>query len=123
MCGSMGGVTIRLIILERSDIFVLPSAGEGMPNSLIEAMSCGLACVSTNIGGVRELIVHDTNGLLFKPGNTAALVECLKSLLSGETLATRLCSSARETILKSYTIGQVTVRYMELYRKVMVKPS
>ena len=106
--------------LKASDIFVLPSTGEGMPNSLMEAMSCGIGCVSTNIGGVRELITHNANGLLFEPGNHKALFECIRLLLSDHTLSSELGSAARKTILNNYTMSKIADQYIQLYRTVMV---
>lgn len=105
--------------LQAGDLFVLPSAGEGMPNSLLEAMSCGLASVATDIGGINELIEHRVNGLLFKPGDAAALAACIKALLSEAPLAAKLGASARDTIIKKYPIGLVAQEYLALYRKLL----
>jgi glycosyltransferase involved in cell wall biosynthesis len=107
----------KLEYLKASDIFILPSLGEGMPNSLIEAMSCGLACISTDIGGIKELIKHNENGLLFEPGNEKALQDCIISLILGSNKTTLLGASARETILNNYNIEKIADLYLKLYRQ------
>ena len=59
--------------LQLSNIFVLPSKSEGLPNCLLEAMSCGLACIGSDVVGISDLIEHGYNGLLFdldENGNT-----------------------------------------------------
>jgi len=61
-------------------------------------MSCGLACVGTDIGGIRELITDRINGLLFKPDDSAAFTEALQSLLNDNSLAAALGAKARQTI-------------------------
>ena len=53
-------------ILNCADIFVMTSYAEGLPNSLLEAMSCELPVISTNVGGVKELIQSNKNGIVLK---------------------------------------------------------
>ena len=78
--------------IEKARIFVLASGHEGMPNSLIEAMSLGLACISTDCpcGGPRDLIEDNVNGLLIPVGDTGALTDALIRLLESEELCNRL---------------------------------
>jgi len=51
--------------LKKNDIYIHPSKREGMPRSLIEAMSCGLVCISSNVRGSRELIKNNVNGFIY----------------------------------------------------------
>lgn len=80
----------------RSDIFVLPSTHEGMPNALIEAMSVGLACISTNFnsGGAEALIRNNENGLLVPINNEKRLVEALIFLIENEEIKLRIKRNA-----------------------------
>lgn len=73
----------------KAALFVLSSDLEGMPNALIEAMSMGLPCVSTDCkgGGARFLIQNGVNGLLVPPGNVDALADAMISMLSDKDLA------------------------------------
>lgn len=74
--------------IERASVFVLSSKQEGMPNALIEAMSLGLAVISTDCpcGGPRDLIDSGKNGILIPVDNTDALAEALKYLLKNKEM-------------------------------------
>lgn len=82
--------------IEKARIFVLASGHEGMPNSLIEAMSLGLACISTDCpcGGPRDLIKDHQNGILVPVGDVKALAAALKELLENEDLCNNLGEAA-----------------------------
>jgi glycosyltransferase involved in cell wall biosynthesis len=82
--------------IEKAYMFILASDQEGMPNSLIEAMSLGLACISTDCpcGGPADLIQDEFNGLLVPVGDTQAMAGAIRKLLENRTLAENLGISA-----------------------------
>lgn len=85
--------------LRQSEIFVLPSRYEGFPNTLLEAMGHGLACVAVDCeSGPSEIIQHETNGLLAKSGTDECVVDeirlNLSRLLEDDTLRQRLRQTA-----------------------------
>lgn len=88
-------------IYHRADIFVLPSLAEGHPKVLLEAMSCGLACMASNIPGINGIIVDGKNGLLVKPTEDG-LEEGLKRLIGDSGLRQRLGMNARKTVLEKF---------------------
>jgi glycosyltransferase involved in cell wall biosynthesis len=55
--------------LQKADIFILPSFNEGLPVAILEAMSYGQAIISTNVGGIPEIVIPEENGILIEPGN------------------------------------------------------
>lgn len=67
--------------LEASQIFVLPSWSEGLPNAMIEAMSAGLACVVTKVGMIPDYVVHGRDALLIEPKDVAGIADALKTLI------------------------------------------
>lgn len=67
-------------ILQNTDVFVLPSHAEGMPNVVMEAMACGCAVIASDVGAVR-LMVSDDNGLLIKPHDVRGLEEAIVKFL------------------------------------------
>jgi glycosyltransferase involved in cell wall biosynthesis len=87
-----------------ADIFCLPSFAEGVPVALMEAMSMGLPCVTTNITGIPELIRDGIEGLLVSPSDLDALVEALAKLIDDATLRQRLANGARKRILEHYNL-------------------
>ncbi|NLF96163.1 MAG: glycosyltransferase [Candidatus Riflebacteria bacterium] len=62
------------------DIAMLPSLGEGIPLSLLEAMRWGIPCIATRIGGIPEIVENDQNGILVEPGNEEALIAAIKKI-------------------------------------------
>lgn len=104
-------------ILQASDLFVLPSLTEGMPNSLLEAMATGLPCIATRVGGTPDLIAHGQNGVLVPPGDPKAVAEAMAHLLEYPREAAGLGLEARRTVEAAYSIDRIVDRYAALYRE------
>lgn len=83
-------------LLASADLFVLASAFEGLPVSIMEAMSAGLPVVATSVGGVPEAVEEGVTGLLVPPRDAAALADALLSLANDETTRTRMGAAAKE---------------------------
>jgi len=105
--------------LRAGDIFILPSFGEGLPNSLLEAMSCGMTCIATKIGGISEIIQDGENGLLIEAGNAEMTLSILKEAVLRNKEYLRLGLNARAYIEKNMSIGKVADLYLELYSKLI----
>ncbi len=71
---------------KETDLVFLPSLGEGIPLSLLEAMRFGIPCLATKVGGIPEIVIHNYNGLLISPRNDSQLIEALKTLLNKENI-------------------------------------
>jgi glycosyltransferase involved in cell wall biosynthesis len=71
-------------LLQQMDVALLPSKGEGIPLSLLEAMSCGLPCVATNVGGIPEIVVDNYNGFLINCNDKVSLLEALNKIRDPE---------------------------------------
>lgn len=87
----------------RSDVFVLPSYSEGFPNVLLESMANGTPVITTNVGGIEEVIVNEDNGLLIPSGDTDAIVNAVVQLMADKTLYSDLVQSGIETV-HQYTV-------------------
>ena len=104
-------------ILNNADVFVLSSLAEGHPKVLLEAMSCGLPCVGTNVQGTREVIRHGENGLLCELtkedlANKVALV------LSNPTMAARLGRQARAFITENFELDRLVAMEIDAMKSV-----
>jgi glycosyltransferase involved in cell wall biosynthesis len=96
---------------QASDIFVLPSEREGMPNVLLEAMSTALPSVARAIGGVTDIVEDGRNGLLFRAEEE--LGEAIEKLLADEKLRDVVSTNARQSMLESYSIHKTAAAYRD----------
>jgi len=67
--------------LKQSSIFMLPSLSEGVPNTVLEAMSIGIPVIASRVGGLPEIITHKANGFLYDPDDEDGFINCLFNLL------------------------------------------
>jgi glycosyltransferase involved in cell wall biosynthesis len=85
-------------VLAASDVFVMPSDFEGMPNAMMEAMAAGLPCVSTTRSGIRDVARDGIEALYYEPGDTATLARELSTLVADPSRARALGAAAAERI-------------------------
>ncbi|MDD3086703.1 MAG: glycosyltransferase family 4 protein [Patescibacteria group bacterium] len=98
--------------LQNSDIFVLPSLNEGMSNSILEAMACGLPIITTNTGGSKELI--DGNGFVIKKKSIASIKKTLERYLKSRDLIRKHGEKSREIAL-GMSWENVSYKYKKIY--------
>ncbi len=117
-----GRVDNVLETIRGMQLFVLASDFEGMPNTLIEAMCMGLACIATDcpVGGPRMLIEHEKNGYLIKVGSEEAVYEALCRLIEDRSLAERIAKKAVE-LRDIVDIGVVFEKWSRYIETVMEK--
>lgn len=102
-------------VLNAMDAFVLASVCEGMSNTLLEAMACGLPSVATSVGGNPEVVEENRTGWLFSPQDINGLAERLSALAARRELRAQLGEAARKRILQSFTLEGMLNRYKDLY--------
>ena len=105
-------------LLQQCSIFVLPSYTEGMPVSLLEAMSFGCSCIATNVGGVPDIIEDKVNGLLVRPGKPDELSSAISELLSDIKMKKQLGKKALNKYLNEYDENKIVNKMIELYNEV-----
>ncbi|MFA5173420.1 MAG: glycosyltransferase [Candidatus Paceibacterota bacterium] len=104
--------------LNRYEIFILPSLYEGMPKTLLEAMSCGLACVATDVPGSREVISDNFNGLLSEI-SPESLREKIKELAVNAELQKKLGKNARRFVLENFSLSTQIDKEISIYKKLV----
>jgi len=104
---------------QKCAVFVLPSRSEGMSNALLEAMSYGMTCVSTNVSGSNDIIVNKFNGILIEPDNVRQLENILIDLFSDREFSAQLGKNARETIFRNYQMDKTARRYADIYKIIL----
>lgn len=99
------------------DIFCLPSYREGLPNVVLEAFSCGLPVVATDITGNSDLIKNGENGLLVDARDSDSLRKSLEKLLLDDELKETLGSAARSTAEMDFSVGRVVTMQYDFLEK------
>ncbi len=101
--------------LSKSEIYILPSLYEGHPKTLIEAMSCGLPCIGSDVSGINDTIEDGKNGIICQTD-----VESIRRalvLLSGDTnLRETLGENARATIIGKYSFEKTVEKELSVYK-------
>lgn len=109
-------------LLAGADAFVLSSRSEGLPISILEAMSAGLPVVASAVGGVPELVVDGETGLLVPPGDPEALADALGRLLGDAELRRRLGAAGRERAEREFGLERFRREHLELYERLLAAP-
>ena len=102
-----------------ADVFCMPSKSEGMPNALLEAMTASRPIVATEVGGIPEVIEHETNGLLAPPAEPRRLADAIQRLITDPAAAERLGIEARKTVENRFLARDVAARYADLYDRLL----
>ena len=102
-------------ILRAMDVYVLPSANEGISNSLLEAMSTGIPVIVTATGGNPEVVIDGESGLLFPVGDSRELTEQLLRLVSRKDLRAQLGQKALRRVREEFSIDSMVRNYEQVY--------
>lgn len=107
------------IIYNSADVFIAPSREDNLPNTIVEALSCGVPCVAFNVGGMIDLIEHKNNGYLAEPFNIEDLAEGINFVLEDENRWNNLSENALNKAQKDYNINDISDKYIDLYKKIL----
>lgn len=105
----------KLAELRAADFYVLPSHNEGLPVSLLEAMSWQMPVVSTLVGGIPELVRGGIDGYLIEPGDRPALTLALSNLASNMAQRTSMGREARQRVKELFSAEVVLPRLESVY--------
>ncbi len=105
--------------LQEADVYLLPSHHEGLPISILEAMSFGLPIISTNVGGIPEVVVPDENGLLIEPGDQAAIFAAIKFFTDHPDKIAAYGARSYEMVTQRYFPTPVMYSLAELYQTLL----
>lgn len=106
----------RVSVLHSAAVNVLPSYNEGLPMSILEAMSFGVPTISTPIAAIPEVISEGETGMLVDPGDVDALAAKLKVLLYDAPLRSRMSTKSFALVNERFSLGPNIGRLKELYR-------
>ena len=103
------------LLLRAMDVFVLPSLGEGISNTILEAMASGLPIVATDVGGNRELVDQGNTGFLIPSGNKEIMAHSIRTYVDDPDLRCKHGTLARQRCEARFSIGKMVQRYQSLY--------
>jgi glycosyltransferase involved in cell wall biosynthesis len=106
-------------VYSAADVFVLPTRADNLPNVLVEALACGVPCVSFRVGGVPDVVRHGMTGLLAEPEDVASLRDTLATLLADDDLRARMGRKGREVVVGEFADTLVAGRYVRIYEQLI----
>jgi glycosyltransferase involved in cell wall biosynthesis len=108
-------------LLKQCDIFLLPSYYEGLPMSLLEAMSFAEVPVVTDVGSINTVVKDKYNGLLVKVKDSQSIVEAVKLLICKEDFRKNLSVNAQSTIFEKYNPDKYINQINDLYNRILIE--
>ena len=108
------------LLYSSADVMVVPSHMDNLPNTIMEALSCGTPCVGFNIGGIPDMIKHGETGFLAKPYDEKDLSDCIMSVLEDDERQMKMSQMARKYVLDNFNESKVAGKYIELYQRCLI---
>ena len=105
-------------IYNATDVFVLPSLSENLPNTIMEAMACGVPCVGFRVGGIPEEIDHKKNGYVAEYRSSEDLARGIRWILT-EADYQALSDNAVHKVVQNYSQHSVAMKYLDVYHQAM----
>jgi len=108
--------------MSAADILVLPSYSEGLPNVVMEALSCGTPAIVTDVGGCPEVVRDGETGFVVPVGDVEALMDRIKYLIENEDLREKIGKLGRGDMIERYERGEVIGKLKEVYESLHYQP-
>lgn len=105
-------------LIRGSILLIQPSFAEGISATLLESMACKTPIIATNVGGNKELLIHNKTGILIEPGNSNELLKEILRMMSNQNLRDEIVRSAYDEVQK-YDWIYVGQLYLNLYKKLL----
>jgi L-malate glycosyltransferase len=109
--------------LAHIDGLLMPSLHEGLPYTLLEAMSLGRAVLASDVGGLAEVIEHGKTGFLFPPRDPQAIAHACCKLVENDELTGRLGEAAALAQREQYTLEAMLTKYLDIYQEASERGS
>lgn len=106
-------------VLAAGDIFLLPSENESFGLAALEAMSCGLPVVASNVGGLHEVIRDGETGFLFEPHDVPGMSDLILRLLGDAGMRREVGLKARERAQRDFGRDKIVGQYVSLYERLL----
>ena len=117
--GSIQSEYLMSVALNAADVFVIPSVQDNLPNTVLEAMACGIPVVGFNTGGIPDMVRPGVTGLLAPVGDVRALREAISQCLLDRYKREAMGVNGRKVVEREYTLEVQAKRYMALYEQIL----
>jgi glycosyltransferase involved in cell wall biosynthesis len=108
---------LMAVVYAACDVFIMPSREDNLPNVMLEALACGTPVIATPVGGIKDVVIQDFNGLLTQGVTAEDLYQALLKFSGRNSKFNR--AHIREDFLKKYTIEKQVSAYLELYSEIL----
>ena len=106
------------------DIAILPSHREGLPKALLEAAACGLPLLGADVAGIREIILHGSNGLLFAKGDDADIASKITEMAGDQTFREAAGKASRRLVeTDGFSDADVQASFVDLFRSMQTRAA
>lgn len=104
--------------LPRFDSYIMSSEREGLPLTIYEAFYYKIPVITTNAGGIPEIVIHKETGLICKIKDYKQLAKNIKELILSKKLQTKITENAYKKLIQSYTTQTTAINYKKLYESI-----
>ncbi len=105
--------------LTNTDLFVLPSRSEGLPNALLEAMAASLPCVATAVGGIPEISKNGRGFILVPANDPVSLANAISRIMKNPARASKLGKTAREIVSHKFSMEKMIQQTLTFYDNIL----
>ncbi len=117
--GRLNDDTSLVLAYSSADAFILPSLEDNLPNTILEAMACGLPCVGNDVGGVGDMIQHKKTGYLSKHNDSDDLSSGIAWVLHSEERRSSLSRESIARVRETYSFSTIAKSHINLYREIL----
>lgn len=117
--GFVGDDRLLSFMYSAADLFVIPSIQDNLPNTVLEAMACGIPVVGFNVGGIAEMVRHGVTGLSVPPSDATLLGSAIVELLQDSARRKDMGLQCRRTAVEDYSLELQALRYRDLYKSLI----
>lgn len=106
-------------LLLKSQMMILPSYNEGLPISILEAISVGMPVIATKVGDISSAVIDGKNGFLFVPGDVNKLTEDIETIIQNKKLYSKMVTYSKKIAVDNFSDSQYFTRICDLYKSVI----
>ena len=105
-------------IINEYNVLILASIYENSPKALLEAMSCGIPVIGTDVDGIREIIRHKENGFLCRT-DALSINEAIDTVMQDSELRQKMSRIGRQYVIENCSLPRILEKEIKIYKKII----